>query len=99
MSGSRACLSILSLVRFPEPSWTSRPHPPVLQFLQLHWTLTRLFTLGPVVTNGKDTVWPDRMSFPTEFEHVSLDGSTVYDKSFPGHEDDRGHYKIPGGMK
>lgn len=39
------------------------------------------------------------MSFPTEFEHVSLDGSTVYDKSFPGHEDDRGHYKIPGGMK
>lgn len=58
--------------------------------------INEILTSGPVVTHGKDTVWPDRMSFPTEFDHVSKDSATVYDKNFPGHEDHRGHYHIPG---
>lgn len=50
---------------------------------------------GPVVTDGKDTVFPDRMSFPNEFEHITGDGSVTYDQEFPGQESDRGEYKIP----
>lgn len=46
------------------------------------------------MTDGKDTVFPDRMSFPTDMEHVGSDGTTTYDKNFPGKEDHRGHYEV-----